>query len=68
MTNHTVTEADRTMIKALAAQVCVDRLARLHEAGTTSKGRIIGVLVGEPTAAEVMWDQIQAPPARWSTS
>ena len=55
-----MTEADRTMLRALACEVLASRAERLCEAGTTKSGRVIGVLVGEPTEAEVMWDAIQA--------
>lgn len=53
-----VTEADRVMIAALARVVIVDRAARMCEVGVTKSGRVIGELVGEPSAAEIKWVEI----------
>jgi hypothetical protein len=55
-----LTEAERTMIAALAQVVIVDRLKRAVEVGTTSKGRIICEFVGEPSEAEKKWEEIRA--------
>lgn len=48
------------MLRALAREVLASRVERLCEVGCTSKGRVIGVLVGEPTEAEIKWDAIMA--------
>lgn len=52
------TEAERTMIAALAQVVIVDRAERMMDMGTLKNGRTIGELHGDPTEAEKKWDEI----------
>lgn len=55
-----ITDTDRVLLRALAREVLASRVERLCEVGVTNKGRVIGVLVGEATAAEVKWEAIMA--------
>jgi hypothetical protein len=49
-------------IHALAQQVIIDRLGRANVIGADKKGRTIIEYVGEPTPAELEWEQILLPP------
>jgi hypothetical protein len=54
----TWTEEEISKVRTLARQVARDRPQRMMEKGTTKKGRIIGCLAGEPSAAEIEWDAL----------
>lgn len=56
----TLTESERTEVRKLAREVLKSRVVRLCEVGTTKKGRVVGVLVGEATSAEVEWEALRA--------
>lgn len=52
------TPAEREALRKLAEQVVVDRLSRAFCVGHTSSGRVVAELRGEPTPAEVTWNQL----------
>lgn len=54
----TLTEADKTMLHALAERTIIDRLNRAEAVGATTKGRVIVEFRGEPTEAEVAWEAL----------
>lgn len=54
------TEEMLARLKVIGPIVAADRLARLHEAGVTKKGRVIGVWLGEPAPEVAEWHALSA--------